>query len=201
MIKKNFTLIGMISSVLLIATSSLYYPGGSQSDRKAIGYDIKHNYLCNLFNETTINGQNNASRLFAIGAMFLLCASSAIFFERFSKKIPASSSATIIKYCGFASMAAAFLVVTPYHDVMTTIASIFALIALFYITVFIFKSKLMLFKILSIISLLILYVNNYIYYSGLNGIITHHAKISFLFIAIWMLGLEYFTKSSDFGNQ
>jgi len=195
MVKKHFTLIGIIISLLLFLLSTLYYPGGSQKNKNSIGYDWKNNYPCNLFDEKAINGLDNASRLWAKFGMFFLCISFAVFFIRFSKRIPSKTSANIIKYSGAGSMLFAFLVITPYHDLMTTIASIFALITLFYISVFIFKSKLSFFKFLSIACLLVLYLNNYIYYSrNLLDVLPIMQKISFLLIIIWILGLEYFTK-------
>jgi hypothetical protein len=93
----------------------------------------------------------------------------------------------------------AFLVATPYHDLMTTLSSVAALVALFYMTVAIFKSKRPIFKWLSGLCLVVLYANNYIYY-------THHwleflpilQKISFLIAVALILSLDYFTEKEDF---
>jgi hypothetical protein len=199
MIKKHFVLFGIIASLLLFTISASYYPGGSQKDKNSIGYDWKNNYLCNLFNEKAMNGFDSHSRPWAIAGMLLLCISGAVFFIKFSTKIQSNTSANIIKYAGIGSMLFAFFVFTRYHDLMTTVSSTLALISLFYITVFIFKSKLIVFKILSIACLLILYCNNYIYYSGnLIQLLPIMQKLSFLIIVCWMLGLDYFTTKKDF---
>ena len=199
MLKKHLTLIGITASLLLLFISTSYYPGGSQQDKNTIGYDMKNNYLCNLFNEKAVNGMANPSRPWAVLGMFVLCVSFAAFFIRFSKKIPSKSSAHIIKYAGISAMFFAFLVTTAYHDIMTTIGSIFYLLAIFYISVYVFMSKLFWLKILSIACLLTLYINNYIYYSG-NGldILPIMQKISLGLNLTWIMVLEYFTQAEDF---
>src|SRR6188768_3918488 len=100
MLKKYSILLGIIISISLLLIATAYYPGGSQADKASIGYDWKNNYISNLFSEKAINGSDNASRYWAIGGMFFLSASYAIFFIDFSKKIPAKGAAKIIKYVG-----------------------------------------------------------------------------------------------------
>ena len=148
MVKKYSILPGIIISTTLLVVSTRYYPGGSQYDKNSIGYDWKNNYLSNLFGEKAVNGSDNASRLWAISGMLFLCVSFALFFIEFSKKISSKGAAKIIRYFGVGAMTFAFLAVTPFHDTMITIASTLALISMFYITVFVFKSKLHFFKIL-----------------------------------------------------
>jgi hypothetical protein len=199
MLQKHPIAVGIFIAIILLIISTFYYPGGSQLDKNAIGFDWRNNYLCNLFNEKAVNGAYNPARYWAIGGMFFLCASFALFFVRFSKKIPRKKDANIIQYSGIGSMFSAFLLITPYHDTMTIFASTFGLITLFYITVFTFKSNLTLFKYLSVACLIILYLNNYIYYTQ-NGLIWLPIlqKISLLSIIIWLLGLEYIAVKEDF---
>jgi hypothetical protein len=200
--KKHILLIGISLSLLLLTISAAHYPGGSQHDKNAIGYDFQHNYLCNLFNQKAVNGMDNTtSRIWAMGGMLCLCASLSLFFARFSRKIPNVTSAKIIKYCGICSMFLAFLVITPYHDLMTTLSSVAALIALFYITVSIFKSKQPIFKWLCGLCLAILYLNNYIYYTQhFLEFLPILQKISFFMVVTLILGLDYFTQKKDFGQ-
>lgn len=205
MIKKYFFPTGIILALILLTIAAAYYPGGSQADPHSTGYDWKNNYLCNLFTTKAINGAENPSRYWAVAGMFFLCISMAIFFINISTKVCSGAPAAIIKYAGAGSMLFAFFVFTPLHDSMTTTASVLALVALFYVTVFIFKSKLVLFKILSVICLVVLYFTNYIYYSGnLLVALPVMQKVS-LFLAVgWMSGLSYFTKKEDFqpvGNK
>ena len=143
MLKKYSILLGIIISISLLLIATLYYPGGSQFDKTSIGYDWKNNYISNLFSEKAVNGSDNTSRFWAIGGMIFLSASFAIFFIEFSKKIPAKGAAKIIKYFGASAMLFTFLIVTPLHDIMITIASTMTLVSIFYITVFVFKSMLL----------------------------------------------------------
>ena len=166
MIRKHLILIGIIIALSLLLISTLNYPGGSQADLNSKGFDWKNNYLCNLFDIKAMNGTTNLARPWAVAGMFFLCLSAALFFLDFSKKIPDKSSSRIIRYSGGGSMVFAFLTVTPYHDLMVTLANTLALVSLFYITVFIFRSKLSTLKILSVACLLIAYACTYIYYSG-----------------------------------
>jgi len=202
MVRKYSVLLGIIISAVLLLISTWYYPGGSQFDKNSVGYDWKNNYLSNLFSIKAMNGSDNASRPWAVVGMFFLCVSFALFFSRFSNKIPLRGAARIIKYAGVASMLFAFLSVTAYHDIMVTIANILALISLFYIAVFIFKSSLMFLKIISIVCILILYGCSYIYYTGhCLEFLPIMQKLGFGFCVIWFLCLEYLTKPADFQFQ
>jgi hypothetical protein len=184
-------------SLLFIATQN--YPGGSQYDKNSIGYDWKNNYLSNLFGEKAVNGSVNRSRSWAIFGMLFLCASFALFFIEFSKKIPFNGPSKIIRYSGVLAMLFAFLTVTPYHDIMVTIAVTLALISMFYITVFVLKSRLHLFKILSIACLFTFYCGNYVYYTrNYLEILPILQKTALALTTTWFLLLQYFTTDTDF---
>lgn len=201
MIRKYAVITGIIISSLLLLVSSLKYPGGSQYDKFTNGFDWKHNYICNLFDEFAVNGDYNASRYWAVAGTFFICASFAFFFVQFSKKLVSRTAASIIKYCGVSAIIAAFLIVTPYHNAMIVLSSTLALISMFYITYYVFKSDLKYFKLLSIICLLISYFCNYIYYTKhYLEFLPIVQKMALGITVVWMLGLEYFTTLEDFEN-
>ena len=93
-----------------------------------------------------------------------------------------------------------FLIVTPLHDTMVTIASTMFLVSIFYITVFILKSRLHLLKFLCVICLLIFYYTLYLYGSGNYVLLPIMQKITFVSTIILILGLKYFTKMEDFDH-
>jgi hypothetical protein len=198
MLKKHSILLGIIISMSLLLIAILYYPGGSQFDKNAIGYDWKNNYISNLFGKKAVNGADNASRFWAIGGMIFFSASFAMFFIEFSKKIPAKGAAKIIKYVGAIGMLFTALIATPLHDTMITISSTMFLIGIFYITIFVFKTRLHLFKFLCIICLLVFYSTLYLYGFGYVKFLPVMQKITFAFTIILVLGLEYFTQKEDF---
>ncbi len=197
--KKLILPVSISLALVLLFLSTQLYPGGSQKDPNAAGFDWGNNYLCNLFNATGINGGPNPGRFWGIAGMFFLCFGLAWFFYGIGEKITSGRPAKIIRYSGTASMCFAFFVVTPYHDTATTAASILAMLALFYLTVFSFRSRLLLLKVISSLGLLLLYVNNYVYY-------TQHfleylpvlQKLGFLSILSWMVMLEYYATPEDF---
>lgn len=202
MLQKHPVAVGISISILLLIVATFYYPGGSQFEKNSVGFDWANNYLCNLFNEKAVNGMDNPSRYIAMVGMLFLCASFALFFARFSKKIPRKKDANIIQYSGIGSMFCTFMLITPYHDLMTILASTFGLITLFYIMVFTFKSRLTFLKYLSVLCLVILYLNNYIYYTQ-NGLawLPILQKISLLTLIGWLLGLEYWASKENFSEK
>jgi hypothetical protein len=64
--KKYPVLIGVIISMLLLFIATSKYPGGSQFNKNAVGYDWKNNYISNLFGEKAVNGEDNASRFWLL---------------------------------------------------------------------------------------------------------------------------------------
>ena len=199
MLKKYSVLSGILISLILLLMATLYYPGGSQSNKDSIGYDWTNNYISNLFGEKALNGSENTARFWAIAGMIFLSASFALFFLEFSKRIPANGAAKVIKYCGSVGMLFTFLIATPLHDTMITIASTMYLISMFYITVFIFKSRLHLFKFLCTVCLLLFYGTLYLYGSGnYLTFLPIMQKITFFTSIILVLGLRYFTTKEDF---
>ena len=199
MLRKYLILLGIIISLLLLLVATRHYPGGSQNDKNSVGYDWKNNYLSNLFGAKAVNGSENASRPWAIAGMLFLCASFALFFIEFSKKIPAKGAARIIRYCGAGAMVFSFLAVTPYHDAVIRIASTLALISMFYITVFVFKARLHLLGILSVVCLLVSYSCNYIYFTrSYVEYLPIFQKIALSITIIWILSLQYLTTMTDF---
>lgn len=199
MVIKHLILIGILLATALLFVSTRYYPGGSQADLNSAGYDWKNNYLCNLFDITAMNGAENPARPWAVTGMFFLCLSAALFFIGFSEKIPLKSASRVIRYTGAGAMIFAFLTVTSYHDLMVTLANALALVSLFYISFFIFKTRMNLLKLLTVICILIAYACTYVYYSRQYlEFLPVLQKIDFIFIVVWFLSLVYFTKSADF---
>jgi len=193
MIRKNLILAGIILALLLLFVATLYYPGGSQSNPISVGYNWGNNYLSNLFSPKAVNGADNLSRPWAVAGMLFLSASFGWFFIKFSVNMPSKRSAAIVKYCGAGALIAAFLAVTPLHDPMMPIASTLALVAVFYITAFLFKSKLHFLKLLSVICLLLFYACVYIYFTRTDlNILPVMQKLSLLVDILWVLSLEYF---------
>lgn len=199
MLRKHSILLGILISISLLILATIFYPGGSQLDKDSIGYDWTNNYISNLFGEKAVNGSDNTGRFWAVAGMAFLSASFALFFIEFSKKIPKKNAAQIVKFVGVSCMLFAFLIATPLHNTMVVISSIMFLICIFYITVFVFMTKLHVFKFLCVTCLLIFYTTLYIYGSeDLREFLPIMQKVTFTICILLVLGLEYFAKKEDF---
>ena len=185
--------IGILIFVGLYTYAAKLYPGGSQANVNSVGFDWMNNYWCNLMNDNGMNGQINRAKIYAIAAMVILCASLALFFVQFAQKFVQNRFWKFtIKIFGILTMAFAVLIFTKYHDLMTTLSSIFGVFVVIGIIWEVYKSNLNLFKIGGIVCVILLGVNNYIYYSG-YGIeyLPLIQKITFAVVLIWIIGLNY----------
>nr|WP_294945565.1 hypothetical protein [uncultured Mucilaginibacter sp.] len=198
MLKKHAILFCIIISLALLVIATFRYPGGSQVDKNSVGYHWADNYISNLFGEKAVNGADNTARFWAIGGMVFLSAGFALFFVEFSKRIPAKGAAKVIKYVGAGGMVFTFLIATPLHDTMISISSTMFLIGLFYITIFVFKSRLHLFKFLCVICLVVFYATLYMYGAGSREFLPVMQKANFALTIGLVLLLNYFTRKEDF---
>ena len=173
--------------------ASMLYPGGSQADLQSVGYDWINNYWCNLMNDQAMNGQPNPAKPFAVVAMVILCLSLLVFFIQFALVFEGGKIwGHIIKWNAILSMSFAMLMFTAYHDVMTMLSSIFGLFVVIGIIRAVYRSNLTIYKIGGFLCLVLLGINNYIYYS-LDGIVVLPLvqKITFVVVLIWILGLNF----------
>ncbi len=198
MIKKYSVLICILISVILIVVATLLYPGGSLQDKNSIGFIWSKNFISNLFAAKAINGSDNTARIWAIIGMAFHSVGDGIFFMNMSKKILKKHPAIVLKIVGISIIFFSFLIVTPLHDMMVTISSTLFLLGLFYITVFILKTKLHLLKICCIVCLLTFYYTLYLYGTGNWGLLAIMQKVAFISSMLLVLGLEYFTEQEDF---
>ncbi len=200
MLKKHAVLAGIIVSMLLLLIATVVYPGGSLVDKNTVGFHWSQNFISNLFAEKAINGAENTARMWADAGMVMLSASFAVFFVRFSKKIPNKGAAKVIKYLGAGNMLFNCLIATPLHDIMVVIASTLLLVSLFYITVFVMQTKLHLLKFACVVCMLLYYITMFLYGSTFRGPLPIMQKVTFLSSILLVLALEYFTTEADFAH-
>ena len=144
-------------------------------------------------NEKGMNGQPNPAKPYSIIAMIILCLSLMFFFIQFAQIYSKSKIwKRIIKTSGIISMSFAILIFTKYHDLMTTLSSIFGLFVVIGIIREIYKSKLSIYKITGVICILILGLNNYIYYTQqFIEVLPLLQKITFAIVLLWIIGLNF----------
>ncbi len=198
--KKNVVLIGLILSVLLLTIAGFNYPGGSPNNTNSIGYSFTENYISNLLEYKALNGLDNDYRLFAVFGVVLMGLTSGLAFVRLSLKVDLKKFSVVFKYLGLLLIFLSSLITIPsLHDLMVTLSSIVTLLILFYVTILLIKSRLILFKYISVLFLICFYGACYMYFTktGLEYLPLMQKIIHVLEI-IWILGLEYFTVKDDF---
>lgn len=172
--------------------SSTLYPGGSQADLSTPGFDWVHNYWSDLMNETGRNEQPNPAEPYAIAAMVIMCIGLMIFFIQFAAKF---SNHWIWRYTiqisGTLAMICAILTFTEYHATMIALSSFFGLFLLIGLIREIYKSDITLMKVGGVICVLLLLINNYIYFSrNFVDILPLLQKITFAIVLLWIIGLN-----------
>ena len=200
MFKRNLTLIGIVLGIVLLVVATFYYPGGTDDNPASVGYEWKNNYITNLLNPQALNGMANTARPWAVAGVFCLSAAFGVFFIRFSERIPIKSAANVIKYVGTAAAFCAFLTIIPsLHDKMVLFSGVMTLLVFFYITVFVFQSKLLFWKVYSVVALATLYFATFMYFGGvLLAYLAIMQKVVHLLKFVWIVGLEYGTDKDDF---
>lgn len=187
--------------MIFLFTATLLYPGGSLHDKNAAGFDWSKNFFSNLFLEHALNGEINPSRFWALIGMVFHSIGYGLFFMHTSRKIPHKHTQLVLKSVGAVNMIFIFLISTPLHDIMVTVSSTLTMLGLFYITVFILKTRLHWLKLLSVACMLIFYFTLYLYGAGDWGLLAVMQKVTFICFMILVLTIEYFTSDTDFQNN
>lgn len=165
------------------------YPGGSQADSTSVGFDWTNNFWCNLTSEFALNGEINPARPVAIFAMIVLCSSMTLFFFYFADYYVKSRIwKKAIKILGPISMLAAVLIFTRYHDVMTTILSVFGGVVIIGSIRALYKRNLNFLATSGIVCIILVGMNNLFYY--VESLITYLPviqKITFVLVLAWII--------------
>lgn len=199
--RKYSVLLCVVICVLFLATATLLYPGGSILDKNSVGFDWSKNFFSNLFLEKALNGTANPSRIWALIGMLFNSIGYGLFFIHTSRKIPHKHTELVLKFVGIANMIFTFLIATPLHDTMVTVSSTLTMLGLFYITVFILRTKLHWLKFFCVLSMLIFYFTLYLYGAGDWGLLAVMQKVTFLCFMLLVLTIEYFTRGEDFQQK
>ncbi len=187
-----FPNVGIILFLFLFVYSTTLYPGGSQADLDSEGFDWINNYWCNLMNTHGMNGEVNDARPVAIGGMFVLCISIAVFFWNASKGLRLNYVWQFLTWsCGLVSMLIAIFMFTDYHDLFTILSSIFGMVAIIGVLIGLFRSDLVRFKLTSVLCIVLLLINNWIYYSGVFlSALPLIQKLTFFIVLSWIMMLN-----------
>lgn len=167
-------------------------------DANSVGFEWSRNFITNLFAEKAMNGADNDSRIWAIVGMAFHSVGYGIFFVNMSRKMSSKHAAKVLVIVGAANIVASFLITTSLHDIMVTVSSTLSMLGLFYITVFILKTRLHWLKLTCVGCMLMFYFTLYLYGAGDWQLLAIMQKVSLISSMLLILSLEYFTQASDF---
>jgi hypothetical protein len=200
MLNRNIVLIGIAFSILCLIMASLYYPGGSPKDSHSVGFQWTENYISDMLEYKAVNGSDNTARPLAVAGVVLMGLCTGFAFVRFARKVGLKKYSFVIQYGGLLMILLTALGTAPLlHDLSVTLSIFLNLLVFFYVMIVLLKSRLLVFKVLSVVFLASFYGASYMFgtktgleYMPLVQKITHVVQI------IWILGLEYFTRKEDF---
>jgi hypothetical protein len=173
--------------IILYIIAALLYPGGSGTDKTAIGYSWTNNYWCNLLSEKAINGQTNTARPVAVTAMFILFLSLSTFWILFPALTHLKKyHRLLIQVAGTVCMLTSFLLLTSIdHDLAINTSSAFGLIAMTGTLIALYKLKWKWLFAMGLFDLLLVALNNYLYHSNEMMYLPLVQKFSFLSFLVW----------------
>lgn len=161
------TILGTILFVILYGVASYYYPGGSQFNKHSVGFSWKHNYWCNLLNDTAINGQKNTAQPIALIATIILSLVLSFFWWQFPKYINYGKKYNlVIRVCGtLAVIVGLFLFTNIDHHLITSLASLLGLIAATGTILGLYRKGWITLFYFGLVNFVLVLVNNFLYYN------------------------------------
>ena len=196
--KSHLPLIAILVSVVLFALSGSYYPGGTSDSPDSVGYDWSRNFISTLFAPIALNGAANPARRFAIPAMLVFCASLGVLFRNISRKVKSRFHRKTIEIGGIGTAIYAFLVVTPMHDLLVSIALLFFLVAVLATLHLLYVEGYMRLFYSGITCLTLLLSSAVMYYGHvLFGVLPVAQKLTFVVSVGWLLALHYAEFSAE----
>ena len=190
-LKTIWILIPIFGSLVFIALyiiAAFFYPGGSETNKTAIGYSLTNNYWCNLLNDSAINGQQNTAKPIAVTAMIILCLALSTFWIFFPRQIRTGKiQMHIIQTSGTAAMLCSlFLLTNINHDLVVNVASSLGFIATIGALICLYQAKWNWLFAFGIFNIILVGLNNYLYYTkGMMIYLPVVQKISFLSFLVW----------------
>lgn len=177
---------------LFYILATFLYPGGSEFDKQAKGFSWLHNYWCNLLNEKSINGEVNTARLVAISAFIVLGLTLLSFWSIYPAQMGfKKKSRMLIQGTGLLCFLALCFLTSSGHDTVINIGGFFGLVAMAGVYASLYQNRWYTLFIFGIVNLLLIAVNNYIYYTKQGFyFLPVVQKITFLTVLLWICAID-----------
>jgi hypothetical protein len=191
--KKHWPLLGAFCSLILFVLAAASYPGGTITSSQTVGYDWVNNTISTLFQPKALNGDTNPARYFAIPAMLIYCVSLIFIFRIISKNAATKLHRKTIEIAGIGFSVYTFLIITPMHNLMVSIALLFFLITVISLLHNLYLQGNILLFILGSICISIPLINATLYYGNFNyGILPVVQKAGAFACAAWFILIYYY---------
>lgn len=181
---------GMVFCALFLAAAHAY-PGGSNADNQAVGFNWYANYWCDLLGATAKNGRENKGQPLALSAMLVLCAALACFWlvvpDLFNSTPGLKKS---IRIAGFISAFSSFFIFTNWHDSIINLSSLAGVWAALLLLRGLFLAKYRVFFYTGLGIIAVVLANLFIYYSKVGlAYLPIIQKVSFMYVLVWVMAI------------
>jgi len=168
---------------------------------QTVGYDWVNNTISALFQPNALNGDTNPARYFAITAMLVYCLTLVFIFRIVAKNSISKFHRKTIEIAGIGFAVYAFLIVTPMHNLMVSIALVFFLVTVVSMLHNLYLQKNIPLLIMGIVCISIPLINATLYYGDfIYEILPAVQKTGSLACAVWFI-LVYYYNQRTITNQ
>ncbi len=174
---KLLSILGILVAVSCLWIATMLYPGG---------YDWSRDYI-----STLLRGPSGPARLPADAGVLFFCVSIALVFVRLAHAVEFSKNSKVITIAGIGSQVYASLTITPMHDLMVTISSIFLLVAVLALTQALYVNREIGFFVFGCVCFVVLVASATIYYTGHYVSVLPRAQRAWLVLfTVWLMSLD-----------
>lgn len=196
------SLTGLVAFAGLYFESMTLYPGGSNVNPAAEGFDWLTNYWCDLLAEQAKNGRPNPAAPVAMLAMGVLCLSLIIFWIILPTLLRTQAGAPerrdsrptrwLIQYPGVTAILIAPFIASAYHDAAINVASTLVTLPLCFTIWGLYKTRQCRLFWLGTLCGSLMLVNQLIYQTGwFLTVLPVVQKITFALVLIWLSMLNW----------
>lgn len=165
------------------------------------GYDWANNTISALFQPNALNGDTNPARYFAIPAMLVYCLTLVFIFRTVAKNSVSKFHQKTIEISGIGFAVYAFLIVTPMHNLMVSIALVFFLVTVGSMLHNLFLQRNNWLLVIGIVCISIPLLNATLYYGDfIYEILPAVQKTGAFACAVWFI-LVYYYDQRTITNQ
>jgi hypothetical protein len=184
---------GILVFAVLYVVATFYYPGGSNADKTALGFDWLNNYWCDLTGQFAKNGETNPARPIALTALIILCSTLAVFWFYVPRLFSDNKFNQFIRYAGITSMTVAVFLFTDFHDTVINVAGTFGIAALTGVFIGLYKNNLTKLFGYGVFCLGLMLLNYFIYETSfLLSLLPIIQKVTFVLLLVWICLIDIY---------